>query len=365
MSQFSERRPYWSGLVKRVITLVVTWNVVMVLLFGSLIVLSGLGFLFSGLTSSTSAYETVYGKGYDQFLSIRLSGTVLGSRTTDDGLSNLFDDGGSTYGYDIKDELYEAAEDDTIRGVILEIDSPGGVIYGATAVADGVKYYREQTGRPVYAHIQGTGASAAYWSAVSTDRVFADYGSAVGSVGVIMGPFEYYDKVVATDGGLLGGGVITQNGIESVYLTAGKSKDVGNPYRKLTADETAMLQKTVNNEYDGFVKYVSQRRGISEDVIRNQIGAMIYDPKSAVELKLVDNIGSRQQAYAALARAAGTDDYSIVRRYSEPGLVASLLGAFNRQPAPQAATAKVDLCALTKSPLAYYGDITAWCAKPQ
>lgn len=353
-----ERHPYMGSLVKRVISIVVTWNVVMACLIATVVSIGVFLAISAGFSSAASPYTSIYGNGYSQLLSIKVNGVMLGSSGSDDAFS-FFADDSQTYGYDVKDQLYIAAEDPSIAGVILEIDSPGGTIYGATAIADGVKHYREATGKAVYAHIEGLGASAAYWAAASADKVFADHGSSIGSIGVLMGPFEYYDTVVATNGGLFGGGVITQNGIQSTYLTAGKSKDVGNPYRKLTAEETAILQKTVNNEYDGFVRYVSQRRAISETAIRNQIGAMIYDTKSAAELRLIDSVGSRQQAYDALAEAAKVPDYTVIREYYEPGLADILLGAINRKPQPKAA----DLCALTRGILAYHGDITAWCAR--
>lgn len=307
-------------------------------------------------------YEYIHGEGANEYLSIPVKGIILGSNDTNDAFS-FFAEAGYTYGYDIKAQLYAAASDDTIQGVILEIDSPGGTIYGSKAIADGVQHYRQQTKKPVYAHVEGSGASGAYWAAVSADKIFADQGSALGSIGVIMGPFEYYDKVLATDGGLLGGGVLTQNGVESSYITAGKSKDVGNPYRRLTAEELASLQKTINNEYDSFVTYVSERRAIDETIIRGSIGAMVYDPKTAKELKLSDETGSRQDAYDALAKAGNSgSDYTIKREQIVPGFIDSLIGAVTRQPRREV---KVDTCALTRVSLAYHGDVSAWCSKSQ
>lgn len=363
---FSQKHPLMYGLFRRTLTIVVTWNVILLCLIGTLItfgVFGAVAALGAGSEGSASGYQPVYGSGSRQFLSVPVNGVIAGTNHSDDSLS-FFSSTGMAYGYDIKDELYRAADDSTIDGVILEIDSPGGTIYGARAIADGVKYFKAKTDnkKPVYAHIEGTGASGAYWAAVSADKVFSDYGSDVGSIGVILGPIQFYDKVVATDGGLLGGGVVTQNGIESSYITAGTSKDVGNPYRRLTADEVNKLQSQVNNEYDGFVKYVSERRNIPADTIKGQIGAMAYDPKTAKDLKLIDEIGSRQDAYDALAGAAGVqgNDYSVVKEYSQAGFVQSLLGAVTRKSEPKAV--EFDKCALTRQSLAYHGDVGSWCS---
>ncbi|HSX17446.1 MAG TPA: S49 family peptidase [Patescibacteria group bacterium] len=239
------------------------------------------------------------------------------------------------------------------------MSSPGGTIYGARAIADGVAYYKKTTGNPVYAYVEGQAASGGYWAISGADKIIADYGSDIGSIGVIMGPFEYYDTVLAEDGGLLSGGVVTQNGIQSTYISAGKYKDMGNPYRKLSAGEIALLQKSVNNEYDTFVQYVSQHRHIAEATIRDTIGAAAYDNKTALEYKLIDQTGSRDDAYAALAKAAGIqDDFTIVREEQSQGFIESLLSATVRKPQVQA---KANICSQTQGVLAYHGDVTALC----
>lgn len=364
MASFSHRHPFWAGIFKRVVTIVVSWNVILACIFGTLLMFGIIGAIFAGIgaASGVGSYTPIYGKGLNQLLSIKVSGTILGSSEPDGGFSDFFAEGGNTYGYDVKDQLYAAADDPSISGVILEIDSPGGTIYGATAIADGVWYYKQKTNKPVYAHIEGLGASAAYWAAASADRIYADNGSSVGSIGVILGPVEFYDTVLATDGGILGGGVITQNGIDSTYFTAGKSKDVGNPYRRLTQAEVNQLQQSVDAEYDVFVSYVSKQRDIPEATIRDTIGAMIYEPRKAQELKLTDAVGSRQVAYANLGEAARVgNDYTVVRQLSQPGLAEAVLGAVTRRDQQPKA---VDLCALTRTTLAYHGDVSAWCSKP-
>jgi ClpP class serine protease len=117
------------------------------------------------------------------------------------------------------------------------------------------------------------------------------------------------------------------------------------------------------------VSYVSSRRNIPESTIRDQLGAMEYDSKSAKDLKLVDAIGSRQDAYSALAGAGKhRDDYRIVQpTASTPSLSSSIWAAITRRPQPKAQTPvkPADLCSLSQSQtaLAYHGDISQWCAK--
>lgn len=362
---FSARHPFWADLIKRVVTIVVSWNV---LILCATITFFGVLFVFIMMLAAASnptgpdtpSYSHVYGSGQQQLLSVKIDGIIVGAET--EGQLGLFS-AGYVSGYDIKKKLIQAAEDDEIAGVLLEVNSPGGTIYGSRAIADGVAFYKEKTNKPVFVHIQGTGASGAYWAAVAADQIVADYGSDIGSIGVVIGPFQYYNKVLAEDGGLLSGGVVTQNGIETTVITAGNSKDVGNPYRKLTDAEIASLQQSVNNEYDAFVGYVAAKRSITEDVLRNQVGAMIYDNKTAAQYRLIDKTASREDTYHQLAEEAGIeDDFQVVREETTPGLLRAMLGVVTRQQQKQV---EFDACTLTRTKLAYHGSVATLCSVKQ
>jgi protease IV len=368
MARYLDTHPFIKRIWERIVMIFVSWTAVVICIFGTFLALGGF-LLLTALGSDEAAdettdsgYTTVYGNGVNQLLSIKVSGTITG---TDDGASGFFSDASSTAGYSVKEKLQAAANDPTIQGIVLEINSPGGTIYGARAIADGVTFYQEKTGNPVYAYVEGQAASGGYWAASPADSIIADYGSDVGSIGVIMGPFQYYDKVLAEDGGLLSGGVVTQNGIQSMYISAGASKDVGNPYRKLTDAELRALQTSVNNEYDMFVAYVSKHRNIPADTIRNTIGALSYDNKTALTYKLIDHTGSRDAAYNALAKAADVeDDFSIVREEYQPGFFESILMATGMKPQKKVqspAERNAELCSLTRSSLAYHGDVARLC----
>mgnify|MGYP003385414319 CR=1 FL=1 len=364
------QRPFVRSLGKLILYIWVGWGAVVTAVAVTFIVPLGfaIALIVAASPSATEAdtlanLDTVSGPStsVNELLAVPIEGVIVGS-SGEAGLGGSLGNS-ATSGYDVKKMLYDAAGHDEIKGVVLEINSPGGTIYGAHAIADGVAHYREQTKRPVYAHVSGVGASGAYWAAVSTDKVLADYGSDVGSIGVVLGPFKYYNTVLSEDGGLLAGGVMTQGGIESVEITAGRSKDVGNPYRRLTADEQRLFQQSVNNEYDNFVQYVSQRRSIPDATIRSQIGAMIYDNKSAQSLKLIDATASRDEAYTQLAKAAGVgDDFRVTRPAGAQGLLTALLGVVGLTPPKHVAT-PLDTCSLTRTTLSYYGSVADLCQK--
>lgn len=365
MSQTADTRSFGRKLLERVVTTFAIYHVIAISLFiGFIVTIFTTAAIFASFASADvndmTKPEVVYGSGSAQILSVPVNGVIVGSSDEMGGdfLGSL---GGMTAGYDIKDQLYAAAGSGQYAGVILEINSPGGTIYGAHAIADGVKYYREKTKKPVYAHISGMGASGGYWAAVSANKVYGDHGSMIGSIGVIMGPFQYYDGLIGQDGGLLGGGVVTQNGIESFYITAGSGKDAGSPYRRLTPEELAVFQNSINKEYDQFVAHVATSRNLSPEIVRNQIGAHAYDSMTARDLKLIDTIGSKQIAYQALAEAANVgNDYQIVQDKPIPGFVETLLGAKKEQ--ANMPMSQLPLCQ-GRSVLAYQGDLRTICSQ--
>lgn len=360
------KEPFMTTLLKVASIIFVSLTTVTVFFIGLFIVLGVLVGVASEAVSDMPEtlpvrYSTLYGQGGGKLLSIPVSGMILGEKEDMTSPLDVFSSGIS-YGYDIKQQLMDAAEDASIKGVVLAINSPGGTIYGSHAIADGVAYYKGKTKKPVIASISGLGASGAYWAAASTDAIFADYGSTVGSIGVLFGPFQYYDKVLSEDGGAFLGGVVTQNGIETTYITAGKSKDIGNPYRQLTPEEITAMQQSVNNEYDDFVSYVSARRGIPVAVLKEEIGAMIYENKSAERLRLINSTKNKQQVYSELARRAGLkeDSFHVVTVKQEPTLVQMFLSSISNRQSSSATSCPTHIFSTL---LVYFGDITSVCQR--
>ncbi len=258
----------------------------------------------------------------NKFLSISIKGIILTDAEYTDPLSFFLPN--YAYGYVIKNELVAAAADTSIKGVILEIDSPGGTITGANAISDGIAYYKQKTHKPVYAHISELGASGAYWVAASADKIIADTGSLTGSIGVILGPFKYYDKVLSE--GDFSSNVATQNGITEFNITAGTDKDFGDPYQKLSDNARNVLQTGINNEYQLFVDHVSAFRKIPAATITDKLGALVYDNKQALANKLIDATGNKDDAYTSLAAVTGAkaDNFQVVSS-DQGGLLSSLI----------------------------------------
>jgi protease IV len=258
---------------------------------------------------------------------------------------------GVTYGYDLKESFRRAADDESIKGILVTINSPGGTIPGSQAISDGIELYKKRTGNPVYAHIRDVGASGAYWAAVTTDRIFVDNGSVVGSIGVLMGPFVYYNNPVE-EGSLLGS-VTTDGGIEHTYITGGQYKDTGSPYRRMTPEERDHWQRSINYEYGVFVDHVSRYRHLQPGTIINEIKALPYDSIQAKNLKLVDEIANEDTTIEALVDKAGLgNDYQIIYEKNKSDFFTELFTVYLKTKIPTAKTNSA--CTMCNTPLYLY-----------
>ncbi|MEM7272905.1 MAG: S49 family peptidase [Actinomycetota bacterium] len=305
-------------------------------------------------------------------VAIPIRGLILGE--DQGGGGGLFAATDVTYGYTVQEELEELADDDSVDGIILELDTPGGTIFGSRAIADGVAAYREATGKPVIAYVSGISASGGVYAMAGADAIYADYGTLIGSIGVIFGPFTTYDDVRAIDGGILGGGVTTEGGITQEFLTAGRSKDFGNPYRPITDEERAVLQEGLDDAYADFVAHVAAGRpDLTEAEIEKDLGALIFGEQQAVSNGLIDGVANRSNGFELAAEAAGLQDgqtWAVERLDSgTPGFL-DLLAAraagtagTDEADAPAITPLRIEpLCLGTGTILAYHGDPAVLCA---
>jgi len=323
-----------------------------------------------GSVINESSYNYISGnkESNNYLMAISVEGLILGSPSGEMG-STMGWVGGVTYGYEIQETLEDAAEDEKIKGIFLRMQTPGGTIFGSRAIFDGIKAYQQKTGKPVLVYIEGISASGGVMAMVGADAIYADYGSMIGSIGVIGGMLTYYDKPTATQGGLFGGGIVTQGGIERTIISAGKGKDLGNPYRKASQEEIDNLQAGINIEYDNFVAHVAQSRNIDEAVIREKMGAQIFDNKTAQNYGLIDDTLNRNASIAKLAEMSQLgEDYQLVspKRAGKKFLQELLLSFYNNTARTelQKQAIKNDICqAAVKVPLAYHGNIATLCAE--
>jgi protease IV len=313
-------------------------------------------------TPSGPTTETVWGDAAApaRLIAVPVTGVILG------GASDGATFGGSTYGYDVADTIDELETGDA-DGLVLELNTPGGTIYGSRAIADAVERYQKRTGNQVMAYVQGMSASGGMYAMAGADQIVADHGSLVGSIGVVMGPFQRFRDVTGIPGSLLEPGVTTEGGVTEEYLSRGRGKDFGNPYRDMTEEERAVLGAGLDREYGEFVNWVAQARGIPPQTIVDQLGAFLYDGYTAVDRGLVDRVLGREEAYRYAAEMNGVDpDETRVDRMVGPGFLESFLAA--QAPDSGAGAVAVEpgrsvVCAGAPLVLAYHGELSAACTR--
>lgn len=330
-----------------------------------LFMLAAVGLVANSITPSgaSTSLNTVWGSptASGRLRAITVSGTIL----TDSSEGGLLAAG--TYGYEVAAQLDELTTADA-SGVVLLVNTPGGTIPGSKAISDAIMRYKERTGGPVLVHVEGMAASGGVYSTATATEIIADHGAMMGSIGVIMGPLTEYRDVVATSGTLLVPGVTTTGGITQRYITAGTGKDYGNPYRAATEEEIARMQTLIDGEYQNFVSHVSTHRGIPEQVIRDELGAYIFNAQEAVANGLADKVMGRDEFFRHAATTAGLDPAdTVVEAVGKPTAFQELLGAKRAWGASQplselgqGAVVSPSLCAATQ-PLVYAGDVRAVC----
>ncbi|MFH1402251.1 MAG: S49 family peptidase [Patescibacteria group bacterium] len=175
---------------------------------------------------------------------------------------------------DIVWAIENADQSKNIKAIILDIDSGGGYPIAGEEISNALS----RADKPTIALIRGVGASAAYWAAVGTDRIFASANSDVGSIGATMSYIDYA-KQNQLDG-------LTYNS-----LSSGKFKDTGDPDKGLNYEEKQYFMRDINILADNFIKAVAEKRGLSIGEVETLADGSTVLGEKALEVGLIDEIG--------------------------------------------------------------------------
>jgi len=177
---------------------------------------------------------------------------------------------------EIVKQIDQARTDKNIKGVLLNVNSPGGAVAPSVEIAYAIK--RLEKVKPVVVYASGTLASGSYYSSIWADEIIANPGSMVGSIGVIM------------EGANLSG-LMKKLGIASQSIQAGKFKKVGTAERKWSKEETTELNKVIQGTYDMFTKDVADARKLNYKDRDTYANAHIFTAKQAMKVGLIDSVG--------------------------------------------------------------------------
>lgn len=207
----------------------------------------------------------------------------------------LTDMSGASSADQIGAEVDRLVADPSVRGIVLDVDSPGGNVYGIPELAGRIQ--RARAVKPVVAIANAMAASAAYWIASAATEVMVTPSGQVGAIGIIT---SHLDE----------SGAMTQAGLKRTIITSGKYKGEGSMGSPLTDEEVAYIQSLSDDYYGQFVKAVAKGRGVGVDAVRDGFGeGRIVNARAALDLKMVDHLGELGDAIA-LARklaAVGVD----------------------------------------------------------
>lgn len=234
---------------------------------------------------------------------VRVEGTITSSDSTEFT-------GSATSGLIISD-LEAAAKDNSVKAVVLRVDSPGGTVTGSSQIYEVVRDYE----KPIVVSMAGIAASGGYQISAPADYIFARPDTFTGSIGVILTLFNAEE-------------LINDIGVDVILLTSGPNKSMGSPWEEITPEQQAIFKELLDESYEEFVQIVADGRGMGIETVRELADGRIYSGQQAVDNGLVDELGNLDDAIAKAAELGGiSGDPRIVEYEHLPGLSQLLLGA--------------------------------------
>ena len=219
-------------------------------------------------------------------------------------VSGVISSDGEANAEDINQALRAAFEDEGAKAVVLLINSPGGSPVQAGIVSDEMLRLKAIYKKPLYAVIEETGASAAYYIAASADDIFVDKASVVGSIGVLMDGFGFTD-------------LMQKLGIERRLMTAGENKGFLDPFSETTPRQKAHVQRVLNQIHEQFIEVVRAGRGTRLQETEDTFSGLFWTGEQAVELGLADQLGGLDYVAREIAQAPEIIDYTLRENVAE------------------------------------------------
>ncbi len=217
---------------------------------------------------------------------------------------------------DIYSQIKAATDDETVKGLILRINSPGGAVFASDEIYHEILRYREKTQKPVVSFMRGVAASGGYYAAVACDQIVAEPTTITGSIGVIMGYMVLQELLE------------DKLGIKPVVVKSGEKKDWPSSFRPPTPEQLKYLEdKLISPAYERFVKVIADGRDkLSIDDVKHLGDGSIYPAQEALDEKLIDSIGYLDDAVELVSDMAGIEKPHVIE-YRKPFSLSGLLGA--------------------------------------
>jgi protease-4 len=264
------------------------------------VLLAGCSVLSIDLTPRIRPLEeqTVEGKGDAKILLMDVSG-LLSDESTTPILSLGTPPARVPMLVRIREELKKAADDQQVRALIVRINSPGGTVTASDIIYRELRLFQEQRRVPVVAVMMDVAASGGYYVALAADRIIAHPTTVTGSIGTIM-------LTINAEG------LLQKLGVATTAIKSAVHKDMGSPFRALTAEERTIFQSVIDELQRQFLAKVVERRKLAPDVARTLADGRVYTADQALAAGLVDGIGYMSDAVTAARQAAGLDEARVI-----------------------------------------------------
>jgi protease-4 len=189
-------------------------------------------------------------------------------------------------------QLKKFNDDSSIKAIILHVNSPGGGVAASEEIYREVKRIHDEKKKRIVVSIETVGASGAYYVSSASNKIYADNGSIVGSIGVIAEWVNYGD-------------LLKWAKLKSIVFKTGEFKDTGNPTRDLTPAEQAYMQSLIDNMFGQFVEAVADGRGMKFEDVKAIANGKVWTGEQALSMKLIDNVGDFEAVVKDTAKSVG------------------------------------------------------------
>ena len=222
----------------------------------------------------------------------------------------------STVEYDHQNflaQLDTILNDNTVKAVVLVVDSPGGGVIESAEIHKKLLEIKEKREIPIYVSMGSMAASGGYYISAPADKIFAHRETLTGSIGVIMQSYNFSE--------------LAENiGIKFETIKSGAHKDMFGGTRPTTEEEKAMLQEMINDSYEVFVDVVEQGRGMSEAQVKKVADGRVLGGSQALKAGLVDELGRLEDAIASIRADYDLEDAELFEYETGFGDFTSLIG---------------------------------------
>jgi len=220
---------------------------------------------------------------------------------------------------DVHRQIKSAREDKRVKGLILRVNSPGGMISGSDLICHEILKYREKEEKPVVAFMQSVAASGGYYVSVPCNKIVAEPTAITGSVGVIAGIFVLQELLEE------------KLGIQPAIVKSGEKKDWLSPFRPFTEEQRKYIEdKLITPAYERFVQIVADgREALTLADVKRLADGSIYGAQEALDEKLIDKIGYLDEAIEEVKSLAGIEKARVIE-YRKPFSFVDFLGSYSK-----------------------------------